>query len=96
MYLHVACIIQAAEPSSTASTNYSCHLQAAIRVASVLSGVCLQRCVAGQPTTTTEYRVALVLLYNKRGVGEVANCCSPRDPVQGFSVIIDGDKDVVY
>ena len=57
MYLLVACIIEAAEPS----TNYSCHLQAAIRVASVLSGVCLERCVAGQPTTTTEYRVALVL-----------------------------------
>ena len=55
--MYLACIIEAAEPS----TNYSCHLQAAIRVASVLSGVSLERCVAGQPTTTTEYRVALVL-----------------------------------
>ena len=30
-------------------------------VASVLSGVCLERCVAGQQQRTTEYRVALVL-----------------------------------
>ena len=48
--MYLACIIEAPEPS----TNYSFHLQAAIRVASVLSGVSLQRCVAGQPTTTTE------------------------------------------
>ncbi len=53
--LYLACIIEAAE----SSTNYSCHLQATIRVASVFNGVCLERCVAGQPTTTTEYRVAL-------------------------------------
>jgi hypothetical protein len=55
--MYLACIIEAAEPS----TSYSCHLEVAIRVPSVLSGVCLERCVAGQPTTTTEYRVALVL-----------------------------------
>ncbi len=57
MYLACTRIIETAEPS----TDYSCHLEAAIRVASVLSGVCPERCVAGQPTTTTEYRVALVL-----------------------------------
>jgi hypothetical protein len=51
MYLLVACIIEAVEPS----TNYSC---AAIRVASVLSGVCLERCVAGQPTTTMDWATA--------------------------------------
>ena len=56
--MYLACIIEAAEPST--STSYSCHLEVAIRVPSVLSGVCLERCVAGQPTTTTEYRVALV------------------------------------
>ena len=71
--MYLAGIIEGAEPS----TNYSCHLQAAIRVASVLSGVCLERCVAGQQQRTTEYRVALVSPWCVVG-GPFRGWTSPR------------------
>ena len=56
----------------------------------------LSRCsLSCGPVGLTD-RTTFSLEYNKLESRQVANCCLPREPVQGFSDIIDGDKDVVY